>query len=87
MAKTSPSSEKGVGSIPDWWGAAKIPHASWPKTQNVKQKQYHNKFNTDFKYGPYPKSESLEKKKDRKVPQKFREREGMVDGQWSVTAY
>ena len=67
-------------------GAAKIPHALWPKTQNVKQKQYHNKFNTDFKYGPYPKTESLEKKKDRKVP-KNSEREGTVDGQRSVTAY
>ena len=28
---------------------AKIPHASWPKNQNIKQNQYCNKFNKDFK--------------------------------------
>ena len=28
---------------------AKIPQASQPKNQNVKQKQYDNKFNKDFK--------------------------------------
>ena len=28
---------------------AKIPHASWPKSQNIKLKQYCNKFNKDFK--------------------------------------
>ena len=28
----------GVGSIPGW--GTKIPHALWPKKQNVKQKQY-----------------------------------------------
>ena len=28
---------------------AKIPHASWPKNQNIKQKQDYNKFNKDFK--------------------------------------
>ena len=26
-----------------------MPHAMWPKNQNVKQKQYCNKFNKDFK--------------------------------------
>ena len=30
-------------------GGAKIPHASRPKNQNIKQKQYCNKFNKDFK--------------------------------------
>ena len=30
---------------------AKIPHASQPKNQNMKQKQYCNKFNKDFKNG------------------------------------
>ena len=25
-------------------GGIKIPHASWPKDQNMKQKQYYNKF-------------------------------------------
>ena len=28
---------------------AKIPHASQPKKQNIKQKQHYNKFNKDFK--------------------------------------
>ena len=27
----------------------KIPYASWPKKQNIKHKQYCNKFNKDFK--------------------------------------
>ena len=27
----------------------KIPHASWPKKQNIKQKQYCNKLGKDFK--------------------------------------
>ena len=43
MTNTSPSSTGGVGLIPGW--EAKIPHASGPKNQNVKQKQYGNKFN------------------------------------------
>ena len=46
VVKTSPSNEGGVGSIPGL--GAKIPHASWPKNQNIKQKQYCNKFNKDF---------------------------------------
>ena len=28
---------------------AKIPHVLWPKNQNIKQKQYWEKFNKDFK--------------------------------------
>ena len=47
MVKTLPSNAGGVGSIPGL--GAKIPLASWPKTQNIKQKQYCNKFNKDFK--------------------------------------
>ena len=47
MVKTSLSSAGGVGSIPG--GGAKIPQASWPKNQNIKQKQYYNKFNKDLK--------------------------------------
>ena len=42
-----------MGSIPGQ--GAKIPHASWPKNQNIKQKQYCNKFNKDFKNGPHQK--------------------------------
>ena len=49
MVKTSPSNAGGVGSIPGW--GAGIPHASQPKNQNIKQKQYCNKFNRDFKNG------------------------------------
>ena len=37
------------------WGA-KIPHASWPKNHNMKQKQYCNKFNKDFRNGPHQKT-------------------------------
>ena len=47
MVKTSPSNAGGVGLIPGQ--GAKIPHALWPKNQNIKQKQYCNKCNKDFK--------------------------------------
>ena len=53
MVKTSLSSAGGVGSIPGL--GTKIPHASWPKNQNIKQKQHCNKFNRDFKNGPHQK--------------------------------
>ena len=39
-----------AGSIPGC--GAKIPHTLQPKNRNIKQKRYHNKFNTDFKNGP-----------------------------------
>ena len=38
---------------------AKISHALWPKNQNVKQKQYCNKFNKDFKNGPSQKKSEM----------------------------
>ena len=60
MVKTLPSNAGGVDSIPG--RGAKIPHASWPKSQNIKQKQYCNKFNKDFKNGPHQKI--LKKKKN-----------------------
>ena len=41
-----PSNARDVGSIPGW--GTKIPHTLWPKSQNIKQKQYYNKFNKDF---------------------------------------
>ena len=44
--KTSPSNAGGAGSIPGQ--GAKIPHASWPKNQNIEQKQCCNKFNKEF---------------------------------------
>ena len=47
MARTSPSNAEGVGSIPGQ--GTKTPHASQPKNQKRKQKQYCNKFNKSFK--------------------------------------
>ena len=47
MVRTLPSNARGAGVIPGW--GAEIPHASWPKNQNIKQKQYCNKFNRDSK--------------------------------------
>ena len=38
VVKTSPSNAGHVGSIPGW--GIKISHASWPKNQNIKQRQY-----------------------------------------------
>ena len=46
VVKTSPSNAGGEGSISG--GGAKIPHASRPKNQNVKHKQYCNTFNILF---------------------------------------
>ena len=46
VVKTSPSNAGDMGSIPGQ--GAKIQHASWPKNQNIKQKQYCSKFNKDF---------------------------------------
>ena len=51
MVQTSSSRAAGVGSIPRW--EAEIPHASWPKNQNIKQEQYCNKFNKVFKTDPH----------------------------------
>ena len=55
-AETSPC--RGAGSIPHW--GADIQHVSGPKNQNVKQKQYCNIFNQDFKNDPHQKK-SLKK--------------------------
>ena len=46
VVKTLPSPAESVGSIPDQ--GAKTPHALGPKNQDLKQKQYCNKFNEDF---------------------------------------
>ena len=56
MVRILPSNATGSGSIPGQ--EAKIPHASWPKNQNIKQKQYCNKFNKDFSNGPHQKQKS-----------------------------
>ena len=58
VVKTSLSNAGGVGLIPGQ--RAKTPHASQTKNQNIKQKQYCNKFNKDFKDGPHQKK-SLKK--------------------------
>ena len=47
-----------TGSIPGQ--GAKTPHASRPKNQNTKQKQYCNRFNTDFRNGPHQKRNQME---------------------------
>ena len=49
----------GVGSIPGQ--GARIPLASGPKNQHIKQKQDCNKFNRDFKNGPCKKKILLKK--------------------------
>ena len=59
VVKSSPSNAEGVGSIPGW--GAKIPRASWPKNQNIKEKRYCNKFNKDFKNAPHHKKKILKK--------------------------
>ena len=57
VVKTSPSNAGGVGSIPG--RGTKIPRASWPKNQNIKQKKYCNKFNKDLKKnGPHQKKKT-----------------------------
>ena len=59
VVKTLPSNAGGVGSIPV--RGAKIPQASGPKNQNMKQKQYCNKFNKDFKKMVHIKKNFLKK--------------------------
>ena len=54
VVKTLPSNVGDVGWIPSWRPG--IPHTSWPKNQNRKQKQCCNKFNKDFKNGPHQKT-------------------------------
>lgn len=51
VGKNLPSSAGGEASVPGQ--AAKIPHAIWPKNQNIRQEQYCNKFNRNFKNDPH----------------------------------
>ena len=51
VVKILPSNTSSAGSIPGW--GSKIPHASWPKNQNIRWKQYCIKFNKNFKHGSY----------------------------------
>ena len=60
MVKTSPSKAGDEGSISGQ--GTKITHVSQPKNQKVKQKQYCNKFNTDFTDKPSKKKILIKKK-------------------------
>ena len=53
VVKTLLSSTGSEGSITGQ--GAKIPHAVQPESQNLKQKQYCNRFNKDFKNIPHQK--------------------------------
>ena len=59
VVESLPANAGDTGSIPGW--GVKIPHASWPKNQNIKQKQYCDKFNKNFKNGPHQKKKILKK--------------------------
>ena len=54
VIKTSPFNPGDVGLIPG--EGVKIPPASWPENQIIKQKQYCNKVNKDFKNHPHQKN-------------------------------
>ena len=51
MVKNPPPNAGAEGSTLGW--EAKILHALRPKKQSLKQKQYCDKFNKDFKNGPH----------------------------------
>ena len=71
MVGISRSSTVGMGSI--LGQRAKIPRASWPRNQSIKQKPYCNKFSKDFKNGPnFPKKNLYLKKKKRKKARDFK---------------
>ena len=63
MVKISPPNARSAGSILGW--GAEIPHALGPKIQNIKQKQYCNKFYKDLKMA-HIKNKILKKKKKKK---------------------
>ena len=65
------SSAGRVGSIP-----GQIANALWPKNQNIKQKQYCNKFNKDFK--------KLHIKKKKETHREHRENRLVVASWWGL---
>ena len=76
MVGTSPSNSGGAGSIPG--RGARVPHASRPKDQNKKKRQYSSKFNKDFGNGPHQiNKQKYLRKKER---EREREREGREGG-------
>ena len=65
MVHISPSKCRASGNIPGW--RAKIPYVFQPKNQNIKQKQYCNEFNKDFKtWSTFKKKKSKGKKRGKK---------------------
>ena len=76
LVMISPSSGGGAGSVPHQ--GAKNPHASWPKNQNIKQKQYCNKFNKDFINGPHKNSKINFLKKFRVLSKEHRSQLGTL---------
>ena len=66
------SSAGRVGSIP-----GQIANALWPKNQNIKQKQYCNKFNKDFK-------KLHIKKKKKETHREHRENRLVVASWWGL---
>ena len=46
VVKTLPSNAGDACSVPGWEA---FPHVLWPKTPNIKQKQYSNRCNKDYK--------------------------------------
>ena len=65
MIKTLPSNVGVVSLIPGQ--GVKILDASWPKKQNIRQKQYYNRFNKDFKNGPHQKRNLKKKRKKNQI--------------------
>ena len=51
VVQSLPSNAGAVDLIPGW--GAKARYALGPKNQNIKQKQYCNKFSTNLKNGPH----------------------------------
>ena len=70
MVKILPSKAGGTLRIPGQ--GTKIQHALGPKNQNIKQKQYCNKFNKDFKKGSTSKTLKKKTKKKKKGNMKSR---------------
>ena len=67
--KTLISNTGSVDSIPGQ--GAQILHALGPKTQNIKQKQYCNKFNKDFKMVHIKKNLQIHKSHDNHLHDSF----------------
>ena len=55
--ETLPTNAGGLGSIPG--RGVRIPDASWPENQNIKQKQCCYKFNKGFKSSPHQKKKKI----------------------------